>query len=140
MSNRLSRLVKTIVGSLPVENPHPEKRQQGRIIDFRTVHHSEPFSPSNHVRPQVVIKEEVREDVIPPMMVCSRLILPLQANPVEGDLGDLENSPLSISTNQKQRGKLPCESLGNVPTQTTGYEPSCQNTEYPQGANPWSAG
>ena len=83
--------------------------------------------------PQPIIKEEVWKDIIPPLMVCSRLILPLLANPVEGILGDLESSPLNISTNQKQRGKLPC-------ARTMGYEPSYQNTECPQGANPWLAG
>ena len=71
--------------------------------------------------PQPVIKEEVWEDIIPPMMVCSHLILPLLANPMEGILGDLENSPQCFFK-QKQRGELPHVSLGNVPTQMPGYE------------------
>ena len=42
--------------------------------------------------PQLIIEVKVREDVIPPTMVCSRLVLPPFANPVEGVLGDLETS------------------------------------------------
>ena len=42
--------------------------------------------------PQPIVKVQVREDVIPPTMVCSRLIFPLFVNPVEGSLGDLETS------------------------------------------------
>ena len=49
----------------------------------------EPFSPSDHMGPQPVIKVQVWEDVIPPAMMGSRLILPVFANPVEGVLGDL---------------------------------------------------
>ena len=47
--------------------------------------------------PQLIIKEEVRKDVIPPAMVCSRLVLPLLADPMEGILGDLQNSPQRFS-------------------------------------------
>ena len=50
-----------------------------------------PFSPLNHMGPQPIIEEEIWEDIIPPLMVCSRLILPLM-NPMEGILGDLELS------------------------------------------------
>ena len=53
MTDCLSRLVKTIVGSFPVKNPHPEKRQQGWIIDLRTVDHTKPFGSSDHVCPIV---------------------------------------------------------------------------------------
>ena len=74
--------------------------------------------------PQPIIKQ-VREDIIPPPMVCSRLVLPLLADSMKGILGDLENSPQRFSK-QKQRGELPRVSLGNVPTQTTGYAPDYQ--------------
>ena len=89
MPNRLSRLMKTIVGRFPVENPHSEQRQQGWIVDLQTVDHSEPFHPLDHMRPQVVIKEKVREDVIPPAMVCSCRVLPLLDDPMKGVLGNL---------------------------------------------------
>ena len=42
--------------------------------------------------PQPIVKEQVWEDIIPPAMVCRRLILPLFANTMEGVLGDLQNS------------------------------------------------
>ena len=56
-------------------------------------------------------------------MVCSRLVLPLLANPVEGSLGDLQLL-VSISS-RKQREKLPQVSLDNVPILTTGYTLRC---------------
>ena len=48
-----------------------------------------PLSPADHMGPQLIVKEQVQEDIIPPAMVCSRLVLPLLADPVEGILGDL---------------------------------------------------
>ena len=47
----------------------------------------------DHMGPQPIVKEQVREDVIPPAMVSSHLILPLLADPMKGILGDLQNSP-----------------------------------------------
>ena len=67
------------------------------------VGHLEPFSPLDHVRPQTIIEEEVREDIIPPVVVCSCRILPLFDNPVEGILGNLE-IPLSVSSNRNEEG------------------------------------
>ena len=42
--------------------------------------------------PQLIVKVQVREDVIPPAMVCSHLVLPLLTDPMEGSLGDLQTS------------------------------------------------
>ena len=80
----------------------------------------------DHMGPQLIIEEKVWEDVIPPAMVCSCFIFPLFADPVEGILGDLENPPQCFFK-QKQRGRLPRASSGNVPTWMMGYGPSCQN-------------
>ena len=90
MPDCLSHLVETIVGSFPVENSHLKQRQQGRIINLPPVDHTKPFGSLDHMGPQVIVEEEVREDVIPPTMVCSHLILSLLADPVEGILGDLK--------------------------------------------------
>ena len=49
----------------------------------------EPFSPVDHVGPQPIIKEQVQEDVIPPVMVGGHLVLPLLADSMKGILGDL---------------------------------------------------
>ena len=92
MPDHLSRLVETIIGSLPIKDPHAQQRQQRSIIDFCPINDPEPFSPSDHVGPQLIIEEQVWEDVVPPAMVCSRLILPVLANPMEGVLGDLQTS------------------------------------------------
>ena len=68
-----------------------------------------PFGPMDHMGPQLIIKEEVQEDVIPPPMVCSRLIFPLLADPMEGILGNLSNTPLSVSSiRNKEGGYLMC--------------------------------
>ena len=93
MPDRLGCLVKTIVGSLPIEDPHAQQGQQRSILDLRPIDYAEPFNPSDHVGPQLIVKVQVREDVIPPAMVRRRLIFPLLANSVEGVLGDLLNSP-----------------------------------------------
>ena len=90
MPDHLCCLVKTIVGSLPVEDPHTQQRQQQDVVNLRSVDHPEPFSPSDHVGPQSIIKVQVREDVIPPTMMGSCLILPVLTNPVESILGDLQ--------------------------------------------------
>ena len=84
----------------------------------------EPLSPVDHMGPQPIIEEQVRKDVVPPAMVGGHLILSLLADPMEGILGDLSNSPQRFSK-QKQRGELPHMSLGNVPTQTTWYTLHC---------------
>ena len=84
-----------------------------------------PFSPADHVGPQLIIKEQVRKDIIPPAMVSSRLVLPLLVDPMKGILGNLQNSPQCFSK-QKQRGELPRVLKGNVPTQTLGYAPHYQ--------------
>ena len=52
--------------------------------------------------PQPIIKEEVWEDIIPPLMVCSRLVLSLFAEPVEGILGDLEFSSAFLQEETKR--------------------------------------
>ena len=53
--------------------------------------------------PQPIIEEEVWEDIIPPPMVCSHLVLPLLADPMEGILGNLEIL-LSISSSRNKEG------------------------------------
>ena len=74
--------------------------------------------------PQPIIEVQVRENIIPPVMVCSHLILPILANPMEGGLGNLQLL-FSVSIKKKQREKLPRASLDNVPIQTTGYTLRC---------------
>ena len=43
----------------------------------------------DHVGPQLIIKEKVWKDIVPPVMVSGRLVLPLLTNPMEGVLGNL---------------------------------------------------
>ena len=92
MPDCLRCLVETIVGSLPIEDPYAQQRQQGGIVNLRPIDNPEPFSPSDHMGPQSIVKVQVQEDVVPPPMVGSHLVLPCLANPIEGILGDLEIS------------------------------------------------
>ena len=89
MPDHLCCLVKMIVGSLPIKDPHAQQRQQRSIVDLCPIDHTKPFSPTDHMGPQPIIKVKVQEDVIPPTMVCSRLILSLLADPMKGVLGNL---------------------------------------------------
>ena len=124
MPDRLHGLVKTIVGSFPIEDPHTQQQQQQRIINLRLVDHTKPFSPVDHMGPQLIVKEQVWKNIVPPAMVGRHHVLPLLANPMEGVLGNLQNSPQRFNK-QKRRGELPRSLLGNVPTQTTGYTLHC---------------
>ena len=89
MPDRLSCLVKTIVGSFPIEDPHAQQLQQQSIVDLCLINHLEPFSPSDHMGPQPIIKVQIWEDIVPPVMVCGCLVLPLLADTMESILGDL---------------------------------------------------
>ena len=89
MPDHLGSLVKTIVGSLPVKDPHTKQQQQRQVINLLPVNYTQPFSPVDHMGPQLIIKEQVQEDIIPPSMVCSCLVLPLLADSMKGILGDL---------------------------------------------------
>ena len=57
MPDRLSGLVEMIVGSFPIEDPHVQQRQQQGVVNLRPVYYTEPFSPSDHMGPQPIIKE-----------------------------------------------------------------------------------
>ena len=85
--------MKMIVGSLPVEDPHPEQRQEGQIVDLHLIHLSKPFSSSDHVGPELIVEEEVWIHVVPPLMVGGLGVLSSLQDPMKGILGDLENSP-----------------------------------------------
>ena len=60
----------------------------------------------DHMGPEPIIEEQVREDVVPPAMVSGRLILPCLMDPIEGVLGNLELL-VSVSIKKKQRERLP---------------------------------
>ena len=118
MPDHLSGLVKMIVRSLPVEDPHAQQRQQRSIIDLCPINDPEPFGPSDHMGPQLIVKVQVWEDIVPPPMVCSRLVLPLLADPVEGSLGDLSNfSSAFPSKGNEERGYLKCRWVMSPPRQ-----------------------
>ena len=106
MPDHLCCLVKTIVGSLPIKDPHAQQRQQRGVINLSPINDPEPFSPSDHMGPQPIVKVKVREDVIPPTMVCSCLVLPHLANPVEGILGNLQLLSVFLSRRNKERNYL----------------------------------
>ena len=51
MPDHLHSLVETIIWSLPIKDPHTQKRQQQQIIDLHPIDHTEPFSPLDHMGP-----------------------------------------------------------------------------------------
>ena len=115
MPDCLSCLVETIVWSLPVKDPHAKQRQQGWIVDFPPIDHMKPFGPVDHMSPQPIVKEEIWEDIIPPAMVCSHLVLPLFVDPMEGILGNLEIL-LSVSPSRNEEGNyLMCRQVMSPP-------------------------
>ena len=101
-----------------------QQRQERSVVYLRPINLSEPFSPSDHMDPKPIIKVQVRKDVVPPVMVSGRCVLPVLVNPVEGILGNLELL-FSVSTKKKRRERLPRVSLDNVPIPTTGYTLRC---------------
>ena len=103
MLHGLGRLVHMIVGSFPVEDPHLKQRQEGQIIDLHPIHLSKPLCPSDHMGPELIVKEEIWVHIPPPLIVGSLGVLSSFLNPMEGVLGDLE-IPLSISTSRNEEG------------------------------------
>ena len=112
------------LGAFQSRTPHSEQRQESQIIDLCTIHHSKPLGSTDHVGPKSIIKEKVWVHIVPPPMVGSLCVLPLLDNPMEGVLGNLENPPQCFFK-QKQRGRLPCKSMGNFPNLTTECAPAC---------------
>ena len=81
--------------------------------------------------PQLIIEEEVWEDVIPPPMVCSRLILPLLVNPMEGILGDLEIL-LSVSSSRNEEGNYLVRCWVMSPPGRWGMNPPVETLNLPK--------
>ena len=81
--------------------------------------------------PQLIVEEKVWEDVIPPSMVCSHLVLSLLADPMEGILGNLEN-PLSVSSIRNEEGGylVPCQVMS--PPRRRGMNPLVEMLDLPQ--------
>ena len=104
MSDGLHHLMHPIVGTSPVQDPHPEQAKGNRIVDTTPINLLEPFSSSDHVCPELIIKEEVWVHVPPPLVVNDRLIIWLSSlhNPVEGVLGDLSISISVLSRRTKR--------------------------------------
>ena len=93
MPDHLSCLVETIVGSLPVKDPHLKKRQESWIVDLCPIHLLKPLHSSDHMGPESIIEEQVWICVMPPPIVGTLHVLSSLQDPMEGILGDLENSP-----------------------------------------------
>ena len=104
VSNGLGYLVKTIIWTGPVQNPHLEQAKENQIIDSSLVHLVKPFSSPDHVGPESIIKEEVQVNVPPPVVVDDGLIVrfPHLPNAMEGVL---ENLQFSISVFYKTETK-----------------------------------
>ena len=102
MSNCLGYLVKMIIGTGPVQDPHSEQAKENWIIDVSPIHLLKPFHPSNHIGPKPIIKEEVWIYVPPPSIMDNSLVVQLSwfSNTMEGVLGNLKFS-VSVSIKRK---------------------------------------
>ena len=100
--------------------------------------------------PQPIVKVKVWEDVIPPAVVCSHLILPLLADPMEGILGNLQLLfSVSSSRNEergylerrwvmsppRQQGILFIAESSNVTQEPTGGQQDCWTGMLPKGCS-----
>ena len=59
MLDGLCHLVHAIVGTSPVQDSHPEQVDKNQIMDMSLINLSEPFRPSNHVCPKMIVEEEI---------------------------------------------------------------------------------
>ena len=102
MVDCLGRLVETIVGAGPIQNPHPEQAKEDQIIDTSPIHLLKLLCSLDHVGPKSIIKEKVWVYVPPPAVVNNGLVvwLPWLPDTVEGILGDLQ---FSVSVSYKQK-------------------------------------
>ena len=98
MSNGLGSLVQPVIRTSPIEDSHSEQAKEDQIIDTSLIYLSKPFSPSDHVGPESIIKVEVQVHIPPPPVMDDHFIswfshLP---NTMKGILGDLQFS-ISVS-------------------------------------------
>ena len=54
MSNGLNYLIKTIVGTGPVQDPHLEQAEEDQIIDMSLINLLKPLHPSDHIGPETI--------------------------------------------------------------------------------------
>ena len=89
--NGLGRLMKMIVGTSPVQDPHTEQAEEDQIVDTSPINSSKPFCPLDHIGPKLVVEEQVWEDVPPPPVVNDGLVVwfVLFDDSMEGILGYL---------------------------------------------------
>ena len=80
----------TIVGTSPVQDPHPEQAKEDWIINMSLVDLSKPFCPLDHIGPKAIIEEQVWVYVPPPVVNDSLIVrFPRFNDSMEGILGDL---------------------------------------------------
>ena len=85
----------------------------------------------DHVGPELIVKEEVRVDIPPPLIVGSRLIFPSLPNPMEGILGNLQFS-ISVSTSRNKEGNYLEHQRVVTITQHRSMFPLIPTTDIPQ--------
>ena len=110
VSNCLGHLMKTIVGTSPVQDPHLEQAKKNWIIDMNLIHLSKPFCPSDHIGPELIIKGEVQVNIPPPAIMDKHFIIwfPWFPNTMEGVLGDLNSLSVFPSRGNKEGNYLIC--------------------------------
>ena len=97
MTHGLGCLMEPIIRPCPVEDPHLQEIQEDQIIDTTPIYVLKPLRPSDHVRPESIVKEQVQVHIPPPLIVHNGLViwLPCLHDPMKGIPGNLQ---FSIST------------------------------------------
>ena len=89
--NSLGCLVKMIVGTSPVQDSHSEQVEENWIVNMGLINMLEPLHSSDHVHPELIVKEEIWVHIPPPPVLNNSLVirLILLDHPVVGILGYL---------------------------------------------------
>ena len=95
-----------IVGTSPVQDSHSEQVEENWIVDMGLINMLEPLHSSDHICPQLVIKEKVWVHVPPPLIVNDSLVIwfPLLPDSMEGILGDLSILHQCFHQKEMKRG------------------------------------
>jgi len=90
--HRRGSLVKTIVGSLPVEDPHLQQVVKDVVCHLLSVQHQQILMRSDHVCPKNIIIVKVEEVILLPPFLNHKLIsvlFPPESNPIGATTEDL---------------------------------------------------
>jgi len=111
MTHRRCRLVESIVGSLPIEDPHLHQVEQHIVGHHLPIQGQEILMGADHVGPKEIIVMKIQEAIAPPPLLDHELVvsfLSRKASPVGASVKDLEGNQ-SLVSNDRTSMTLPLE-------------------------------